>query len=370
MSSMLQQLPVEPTSPAPDDVLARALRGTRVPFAGNFELTLRCNLNCSHCYLGQDRVRAELPTDEVLRILDELATAGTLVLALTGGEPLLRPDFEIIYLHAQRRGFLLSVFSNGIALTPRHVEMFCAAPPRAIEISLYGTSDEDYLHATGYRIAFGNLDRTLRSLRDARLPVRLKTMATRTLGPRLDDMRAYARELGIPLQFGTVLFSARDGSPGADGERLDAGAAVAFEAQPDVLCYLVERDRATMPTQDSRRVTCGAGRVAFSIDPAGVMRRCSALPVKATPAASLKHLSVQEAWRALGEQLECELPRDHPCRGCVLRHLCNRCEATFSPSVQVEMCAHAHARARQLGHCVPGDPPLRAYLSHEESADE
>jgi radical SAM protein with 4Fe4S-binding SPASM domain len=349
-------------------MLQRALRTARVPFAGNLELTLRCNLHCRHCYLGQDRARDELTTAEVLRILDELAAAGTLLLALTGGEPLLRDDFCEIYLAAQRRGFLVSVLSNGVLMEPHHVELFRSAPPRAIEISLYGLSDEDYLEATGRRVCFGALDATLRALRDARLPLRLKSMGTCTLGPRLEQLRTYARELGVPFQFGTVLFSARDGSAGADRERLGSDGAMALETIPEALCGLIERDRKAPPTPDARRHTCGAGRFAFSIDPAGVMRRCSALPGDAVPAVNLRRHSVREAWQALGQALEGELPAGHPCRGCALRHLCNRCDAAVSRELQIELCALAHARARQLGHCVPQDPPLRAYLSREELA--
>jgi MoaA/NifB/PqqE/SkfB family radical SAM enzyme len=99
-------------------VLQAQIKGRRIPLSGMFELTERCNLNCVHCYVNQPassrvaRAR-ELTTDQVKRILDQAADAGCLFLTLTGGEPLLRPDFIEIYLHARKRGILASIFTNG-----------------------------------------------------------------------------------------------------------------------------------------------------------------------------------------------------------------------------------------------------------------
>ena len=83
------------------DLLA-PMGGKRYPLGGTIELTDRCNLSCLHCYINQpagDQVtrQNEMSTDEVKAIIDKITDAGCLYLLLTGGEPLLRPDFtEII----------------------------------------------------------------------------------------------------------------------------------------------------------------------------------------------------------------------------------------------------------------------------------
>ena len=60
----------------------------------------------------------ELRTEEHFRLLDELADAGGLWLLFTGGEIFARPDFLEIYLYAKRKGFLITLFTNG-TLSPR-----------------------------------------------------------------------------------------------------------------------------------------------------------------------------------------------------------------------------------------------------------
>lgn len=69
----------------------------RFPLACQWEVTCRCNLHCVMCYTDcfnePERIRQELSTAELLRIMEELAQAGCLELCLTGGEPLAQPDF-------------------------------------------------------------------------------------------------------------------------------------------------------------------------------------------------------------------------------------------------------------------------------------
>lgn len=59
----------------------------RFPYSCQWEITCRCNLHCVMCYTDcfnrPDAIRQELSTAEILRIMDELAEAGTLELCLT-----------------------------------------------------------------------------------------------------------------------------------------------------------------------------------------------------------------------------------------------------------------------------------------------
>ncbi|MGH9392204.1 MAG: hypothetical protein ACRD1Z_21580 [Vicinamibacteria bacterium] len=68
-------------------LLAR-LEGRRFPYAGQWELTCRCNLRCVMCYTDPfntpARIQEELRYDEIVRILDELQEAGCLELCFTG----------------------------------------------------------------------------------------------------------------------------------------------------------------------------------------------------------------------------------------------------------------------------------------------
>ena len=73
-----------------------------IPISGTFELTPRCNFNCKMCYvhlqpeeIPQNGV--ELTAKEWLRIAEEAKEAGTTWVCVTGGEPLLHPEFPEIW---------------------------------------------------------------------------------------------------------------------------------------------------------------------------------------------------------------------------------------------------------------------------------
>src|SRR4030065_818883 len=90
----------------------------------DMELTERCNNNCIHCYinLSADDLHAqqrELSTEEIQEILQEAASLGCLTIRFTGGEPLLRKDFEDLYVFARRLGLKVIIFTNASLITPQ-----------------------------------------------------------------------------------------------------------------------------------------------------------------------------------------------------------------------------------------------------------
>jgi MoaA/NifB/PqqE/SkfB family radical SAM enzyme len=118
------------------------------------ELTFRCNLQCAHCYCNlplndQDAINKELSTEKVCDILDQIADAGCLWLLLTGGEPLVRRDFLEIYTYAKKKGFMISLFTNGTLLTEKMADYLAEYPPFILEITLYGVTKETYESITG-----------------------------------------------------------------------------------------------------------------------------------------------------------------------------------------------------------------------------
>ncbi|MGH9373641.1 MAG: radical SAM protein, partial [Vicinamibacterales bacterium] len=111
-----------------------------LPLSGTIEITRRCPLTCVHCYNNlpmSDHAAsgAELTYAEHCRILDQLADAGCLWLLFTGGEIFARRDFLDIYTYAKKRGFLITLFTNGTLITPRIADYLAEWRPFAIEIT-------------------------------------------------------------------------------------------------------------------------------------------------------------------------------------------------------------------------------------------
>lgn len=160
----------------------------------NFEITARCNLNCRHCYINLpvsdlDAAANELTLAEMEHLAGQAVDLGAMWCLLTGGEPLLRQDFDDIYLMLKRKGLLMSVFTNATLLQEHHIELFQKYPPRDLEVTVYGASPETFDAVTRKRGAYKRFIRNLHLLQEAGINVRLKAMALRT---NIHDMKRIA----------------------------------------------------------------------------------------------------------------------------------------------------------------------------------
>ena len=101
-------------------ILRRAARMQR-PVSGTLELLPLCNMNCDMCYIRMDRREMEkkgtmYTADEWISLCEEMKEEGVLFLLLTGGEPLLFPDFRKLYTALKKMGMVLTVNTNGTLL--------------------------------------------------------------------------------------------------------------------------------------------------------------------------------------------------------------------------------------------------------------
>lgn len=110
----------------------------------DIEITERCNFNCVHCYINLPpndikAVKKELGTEKLKNILSEAASLGCLTVRFTGGEPLLREDFQELYVFTRKLGIKVAIFTNASLITSELVDLFLKIPPLVeLEISIYG----------------------------------------------------------------------------------------------------------------------------------------------------------------------------------------------------------------------------------------
>lgn len=246
----------------------------RFPVACQWEITCRCNLRCVMCYTDcfnrPEFVRQELATSEILRIMDELAEAGTLELCLTGGEPMARTDFFDIYEYAIRKGFLVTVFTNGTLMTEVHADRFAALPPHRIEISLHGATQETFERITQGR---GSHDRCLQAIRlllDRHIPLVLKTTAMTLNQHEVMTIKRYAASLGsVGYKLGEEMRPELDGGAGPFHYSLSEQALTTLNRQDDDLWAEACRQQSAVCSP------CRSGMQRFHIDAYGHLQLCS-----------------------------------------------------------------------------------------------
>ncbi len=106
-----------------------------------WETTAACNLECIHCRrldVMKELAKDDLSTEEAFSFIDDLATLGSPILVLSGGEPLYRPDIFEIGRHARSRGLKLALATNGTLVDEPLARQIVGAGVQRVSISFDG----------------------------------------------------------------------------------------------------------------------------------------------------------------------------------------------------------------------------------------
>jgi radical SAM protein with 4Fe4S-binding SPASM domain len=113
--------PVEPSDCAENPGTAGAGSSSNLPWVPRvcvWELTLACNCKCVHCGSSAGVARAhELDTGEGLALVAELGQLGCQAVTLSGGEPLLRSDWQVLAAGVREQGMNVELITNGLCVT-------------------------------------------------------------------------------------------------------------------------------------------------------------------------------------------------------------------------------------------------------------
>ncbi|MGQ4374984.1 radical SAM protein [Streptomyces sp. SAS_267] len=263
-----------------------------------WEINLGCDYDCEMCYLGEKRFEG-LDMDGKRILLTVMRDAGVIWLQITGGEPLIDPDFPESYRFAAELGMQLEVLSNGSQLRrDRVLDVLRAYPPTKLTLSLYGATADTYDAVTRRRGGFDRFREGVDKALDAGLRLDLSLIIVQTNAHEVDAMRAWAKDLGVPFR-----------------EYANISPTIHGTAE-------------TLPSQSPEYLTarkpfmgCPAGVTFFHADPFG---RASICKVGREPNISLTAEGVPGLAR-LGQIAESLMLRTGGCSGCKLSETCRVC---------------------------------------------
>lgn len=356
-----------------DSTLCKALKINPVCKSFTIELTARCNNNCSHCYINLPandyfaKVR-ELTCPQILDIADQAVNLGALLCYITGGEPLLRPDFADIYLGLKKKGLLVSIMTNATLINEDHIALFHRYPPHDIEITVYGVTKKTYEAISRIPGSFEEFMSGLSLLMDAGIKVKLKAMAIRSNLHEFQNIAEFSRLCTKDYyRFDTQLHLRNDHDPLRNEEirkeRLTPKEIVILEQSDcnriNVLNKLYKKE-INIPnniTGCNHLFSCRLGHEDFVVSPEGLLKLCACL-CHPDCVYDLKKGSLADAWPILIKKVR-DLRSDNKdflttCRICPIISLCNWCPArAYSETGKLDgkcdyFCQVAHARAAIL----------------------
>lgn len=199
------------TSPQIKRALTLKCAAAGIPVSGTFELTPRCNLNCRMCYVRltpeqMAPIGREKTAGEWLKLAEQAKKAGMIFLLLTGGEPMLRPDFPQIYEGLAQMGFSISINSNGTMFRQEIRELMHRIPPAQVNITVYGLSAKEYAAFCGSPHAYTQMLDTIHWLKQEGILTHLNATMTPDNLERWETLEAFARQEELELRMTTYCF--------------------------------------------------------------------------------------------------------------------------------------------------------------------
>lgn len=303
-------------------VLDKAAR-EKVPIDVSLEITHRCNYRCQHCYIPDLTAPDLMPTERLLVLLEELAEIGTMSLTLTGGEPLVRHDWEVIARRARELGFMLTVLTNGALIDDRVADTL-AELTAGVEISLHSMDPETFDRVTSCRGSFARTIRGIELLVGRSVAVELKMPVTVLNREHVPAVMEYARTLGVPCQAFPKIVARKDGNLQPLQLRVPEPELVDFYAGPHSGCYLDSAGDAG-PSPDGP--LCAAAHRYANITAAGDVMACNILPGSA---GNLRTSTFRDIWEGsawLNRIRDIRLGDLPACSTCSKHSYCGRCLA-------------------------------------------
>ncbi len=263
------------------------------PFQVQLSVTNHCNLRCNYCYANYpERTHRDIPTQDMIRIINELSETGTRRINLVGGEPLLRKDIGTIIDHIKAKGIECAMTSNGY-LVPQKIN-------DVKKLDLLCISLDGDRKANDVNRGVGSYDKAIEAIRLAKknnIPIQVATVITKNNLNSIEYLLEEGEKIGFTVGFSTLISQSKNGNksmppdmPTNDEYRevlkkiislKDKGYPVLFSKKSIKYAlswpYTYGKDKILGAKPNFKHIECNAGRYFCIIDVNGDVYPCPSL---------------------------------------------------------------------------------------------
>lgn len=309
-----------------------------IPVKGTLYLTYRCNNDCRHCWLRKSPdaslKQKELSTSEWIDFIDQARALGTREWSITGGEPMLRPDFSELFEYATAHCRRYSLNTNGTFLTAKIAKLIAAYNRGRIMVALYGATEKVHDHITRNPGSYQAALRGMRYLKEAGVRFEVQIIPMRDNLHQLEDMKQLAENISPHWRLGAVwLYLCENRNAAKNREIQEQRVSAQQVVDLETVGFGETQD------QESCRVSRRGDHILhpcleninhFSIDPYGQLSFCDFIR-DPDLLYDLRRGSFKKGWQVFIPSLNDKVlaaPEYHEsCGACALRNACRWCPA-------------------------------------------
>ncbi|MDX1814089.1 MAG: radical SAM protein, partial [Candidatus Bathyarchaeia archaeon] len=170
-----------------------------VPLVVSWNVTRKCNLKCSHCYVNAttQQLKNELNTEESKNLIDQICEVSKPLLILSGGEPLLRPDVYELVRYGASKGLKMGLGSSGSLIDAAAAKRLKDAGIETVSISLDSHIPEQHDEFRGVSGSWDKAVGAIKALQENGVLVQVNTTVTQQNYNQIDDIMSLAENIGV-----------------------------------------------------------------------------------------------------------------------------------------------------------------------------
>jgi radical SAM protein with 4Fe4S-binding SPASM domain len=307
------------------------------PQSLHIELTAKCNLHCFYCYrkshinlIEDDR----LSIKDLKNIILSLSERGLKIAELTGGEPLLHPNFMEILDVCYKNLSLISILTNGVLIDDVFLEKILPYKNKVLfSISLDSHLSKEHDRRCCVDGSFEKTVNGIKLLAQNGFIVRTAMVVDKNNWTQIEDTILFSKSIGA------TTFSYSPIMPSGRGERDNIFLeGITFEEAKKQEDYLRDKYKDFIHSLSKKQMhqvyeksNCGAGHSSFVMSPIGDIRICATFGENEGIIGSLKTSSPHDVFKSELCALSSKISPPKPvicgnkcpyltfCRGCALR---------------------------------------------------
>jgi len=311
-----------------------------------WEVTNACNLRCEQCHASSGKpLPDELNTEEGKRLLDGMAAVGEFrMLALGGGEPLVRPDIFELVAYARSLGLEISIATNGTLLTTEMAREFKKMGVANIAVGLNANDESIHEQITRVPGSFAKTKNAIYATLEAGMNLQINTTVMKENRLAIPGLLDFASEVGAQIVLLYQLVPEGRGDEEmelsikeyraltkmvADNQKTNR-AIIEPTCSPQYWAYLMSRDgkkpsRLGMKLAKTLFKGCVAGSGLCYIKPDGEVWPCPFVPLSA---GNVRRHSLDKIWyesELFNNLRDREKLSGEKCGSCRFKYICGGC---------------------------------------------
>lgn len=166
-------------------------------YSATVELTGKCNANCKHCIVNANSSnKADLSTERIIRLIEELGDEGCKSITFTGGEPFLREDWPLFLHKAKALNMRIVMMTNGLKIDDSVIKILKNFNV-SIGLSLDGADSNTHDEIRGVNGIFKHSVEILKKLRKAGVYTVVATTVMQSNFNQLDQLKDLLLKLKV-----------------------------------------------------------------------------------------------------------------------------------------------------------------------------